>query len=497
MMSAAHVAKVIVITALPVEFQAVTRHLTDLREIVHPKDTIYEMGRYGGDNGWNVAVVEVGAGNPRAAQETERAIQFFNPEVAIFVGVAGGLKDVKVGDVVASTKIYGFESGKALDEFLPRPDVHVSDYGLEQRSRYQAKKGNWLKRRTDPEEGSPQAYIGPIAAGSSVVASTESPVYKFLRKNYGDALAVEMEGHGFAKAASACHSVKAIVIRGISDLVDGKSEADASGSQERASENAAAFAFDVLETFFAAHQNREQPVLKQAEPVAEAPASRINFMLEGLYVVALASTERGRTKTVEFRLVDGEEAAAIRRLAQRPNSEVPYAHKNTGGMAKLVSLVGRTDHSGDEIWTAELECSNRSSNQDMTMDGVSPTKLAEKRAARILLDTKPDENRGLIDLVEMSVAGRLNLGGVSLDLSRSPLPAMYQSRSWDLAEYLACARLYAVCCLFVSSTVDSIYHLELKPVSEDQLEISFRGGRASYGREPEDEIVVNGILKLK
>jgi nucleoside phosphorylase len=237
----------VILTALPVEYLAVRFYLTELHEEIHLKGTIYERGQFTSISQiWDVGIVEIGAGNTGAAIEAERAITYFSPDVLFFVGVAGGIKDVEIGDVVASTKIYGFESGKAEQRFKPRPEIGLPAYGLEQRARAEARKGDWLQRLTTEIEPTPRAFVAPIAAGEKVVASTKSDVFQFLAENYGDAIAVEMEGLGFLEAARANQRVEAIVIRGISDLIDGKGKADKAGSQEMASRHASAFAFTML-----------------------------------------------------------------------------------------------------------------------------------------------------------------------------------------------------------------------------------------------------------
>ncbi len=189
----------------------------------------------------------MGAGNPNAAQKTERAIGFFKPEVVLFVGVAGGLKDVKVGDVVVATKVYSYHSGKAEAEFKTRPEVHMPHYRILERARAEAHKDDWLKRLQPPAaEPIPQVFLGAIAAGEQVVVSEASNSYQLIRQSYGDALAVEMESHGFFTAVQAHSGLEALAVRGISDHLENKAEADAGGSQPRASRHAAAFAFEVL-----------------------------------------------------------------------------------------------------------------------------------------------------------------------------------------------------------------------------------------------------------
>ena len=237
----------IILTALPVEYAAVRAHLSNLAEEVH-KGTVYERGAFlEGEFTWQVGIVEVGAGNPSAAFEAERAIAYFDPSVAFFVGVAGGVKDVAIGDVVVADKVYGYESGKAQLRFKTRPDVGQSTYAMVQRSRAEARRLDWTLRIIDPKPASiPRAFIGAIAAGEKVIASTRSGVYKFLKESYNDTLAVEMEGRGFLESTHANQHVRALIVRGISDLINNKSELDDAIRQDIAARHASAFAFEVL-----------------------------------------------------------------------------------------------------------------------------------------------------------------------------------------------------------------------------------------------------------
>lgn len=241
-------------TALPLEFRAVCSYLDNLGDIEHPQGTIYSNGQFVGEkNTWDVFVAEVGKYNPIASQETERAIAFHKPSIALFIGVSGGIKDVKLGDVVAADKVYYYESGKWDEgqngeaEFYPRPMIYNSGYRLVEQAKALARKDEWQKLLdSDDLEPKPSAIVGPLAAGESVVASKTSAVYSLIKKTYGDSIALAMEDFGFLRSAYANPDVQALVIRGISDLIDKKSEADSRGWQDVAARRASAFAFKIL-----------------------------------------------------------------------------------------------------------------------------------------------------------------------------------------------------------------------------------------------------------
>ena len=349
--------KAVILTALPVEYEAIRNHLNNIVEEIHSVGTIYEKGIF---LSWNVLIAEIGPGNEGAAMEVERAIQFFDPDIILFVGIAGGIKDVTIGDVVAAKEIYHYESGKVKEDFYSRPKIGKSTHFIVQRAIAEAKKRDWIKRfetakieepywfRWDEIPGEdckklikllrqnyginwvktakvekidddktirfskdkkilslkinlektmvnleingdkvadffvkikngrlsiykkPKAIIGPIAACPKVVSSPRSPTYNLLKENYNDALAVEMEGYGFLEAVHA-HKKDALVIRGISDLIDGKENADSSGSQKLASNHASCFAFEMLAKLSKNFPHNHNFEKEENPPIKEKP----------------------------------------------------------------------------------------------------------------------------------------------------------------------------------------------------------------------------------
>lgn len=252
---------ILIVTALTVEREAIRAYLGDVR-VERRGRTTADLGRFEveGRDAYNVAVIETGSGNIDASVATSQALHDLSPGLVMMVGVAGGVKDVKIGDVVASRKVLWTEAGKAAkggpsnDEsvYLPRPDFAPVSPSLVNLARAVVADKSWLARaeargaglRLDGDPA--QAVVAPIAIGENVIADSAGPHGERLRQTYGEAVAVAMEDVGVLKSVAAAESISAIAVRGISDLLDGKSAADARGSHALASANAAAFAFELL-----------------------------------------------------------------------------------------------------------------------------------------------------------------------------------------------------------------------------------------------------------
>lgn len=296
---------VVILTAIPEETRAVLSYSEDVwKQTIHP-GTIYRISTFNGKTSrWKIVVVQAQAGNAHAAEETVRAIENFHPDILMFIGVAGGLKkELKLGDVVASTKVYSYEYGKAEKCFKVRPEVANSDYSLIQKASDLVVDKFWQNRIPSklPTNDIPIAFIKPIAAGEKIVASTRSSTYKFLQKQYSDAYAVEMEGYGILKAAHSYPEVSAIVIRGISDLIQDKEKSDMAGWQDIASLHAAAFGFELLNELESVKLQEKMPWFLSSEELKIDEIVMLDFVKHANTINKIWDIVDYLIKTVELR----------------------------------------------------------------------------------------------------------------------------------------------------------------------------------------------------
>lgn len=244
------------ITALEVESRAVAEHLRPGRRLHEARGTVYEIGVFAGAHGsWQVPLAEVGAGNTSAGIELDRAVAVFSPDVVLFVGIAGGVKDVSIGDVVAADAVYDYESGKETEAgLLSRIKTRTPSHRLVQHARAVSRAGLWQDGvlPQPPAAPRPRALVKPIAAGSKVVGHDRSQTAELLRVHCGDAVAVETEGFGFLHGAYVNAGLDALVIRGISDRLNDKGAENDEVEQPLAARHAAAFAFALLDSLAAA-----------------------------------------------------------------------------------------------------------------------------------------------------------------------------------------------------------------------------------------------------
>jgi nucleoside phosphorylase len=251
--------RAVILTALTVELAAVRDQLELTGKVgtdTIPGGQIHITGKLAGQHvKWEIACVLAEQTNTAAAASAVQAIAAFRPDVAIFVGIAGGIAEngIALGDVVAATRVIAYEGGKdGKDGLQLRPLDLASSFNLKQVAAHMLLDDAWQRRILSRELSAPTGFHGhvePIAAGSKVVASSTSATARLIEQVAPRAVAIEMEGAGFLEAVSHFQNVSGIVVRGISDLLDGKATSDRQGWQRQASANAAAFAFELLDRF--------------------------------------------------------------------------------------------------------------------------------------------------------------------------------------------------------------------------------------------------------
>lgn len=257
----AHPRRALIITTVDYESRAVKAHVIDYEILSGNKGGFYEYGRFSDPAGdWLIVHAITAQGNTDASLVASKAHQEFGSfDAQIFVGVAGSLKeDIPIGSVVIGDYVYNGHSAKVEDtKTLSRPHSLVPALTLLDAARFLIYLGEWVDLIRAPHRMElpkvvdypcaypPLAVIKGIVSGEEVVAGGKSERYAWLRSQFNDCGAVEMEGWGAMNAARH-ENTPAIIVRGISDMCAGKDQTKDNLHQPIAAAHAAAFAFSIL-----------------------------------------------------------------------------------------------------------------------------------------------------------------------------------------------------------------------------------------------------------
>ncbi len=200
----------------------------------------YDLGKIkSGEKSWTVALFETGKGVANMQMKASHVMLGLKPEYIFLIGIAGGIKDVEIGDVVIADKAYSYESGKETEDgFYARPNSAKPKHDF-----LSLVKG--LAQNFERKFTSHKVLIGGIASGEKVLTDIDSPTLDRIKRVYNDTLAVEMEAIGFYRAAEE-RDIPALNIRGVSDLIKGKAATESSGSRPLAVKRAFDFFLYIL-----------------------------------------------------------------------------------------------------------------------------------------------------------------------------------------------------------------------------------------------------------
>ncbi len=207
-----------------------------------------------------------------------------------------------------------------------------------------------------------------------------------------------------------------------------------------------------------------------------------------------------------------EETAFLRSLRRHINDAfarnvfIAFALGEDAAWVKPQEVV-QTASGSQTVWKVILKEERHKQNGsplgDFTFGTISPDKMAEMRARRILLNEKLEvppgnfQNRtGLAGLANETTLELFVRGRSRFQISASPVPLLYQFFG-QVGRFEKFARLTSVLQLKLSNTVEDILKLDLKLLNSEQVEIKFKGRRPRRYVNVEPSIIeFDGICPL-
>ena len=226
--------KIAILGAMEIEIVPLLEKLPNYEAIEYANNKYY-TAEY---QGYQLVIAYSKIGKVFSAMTATIMIEHFGAEVVLFTGVAGGLQELKVGDLIAATATVQHDVDVTAFGY-PYGKVPISEVQIE------TSKDLLLKAQLVAKELALDLKTGVIATGDQFVHATERK--DFVIKEFA-AKAIEMEG-GSVNLVCNEFSVPSLILRSISDTADGDAPKDFDGFAKMAAQRSADFVINLIKTF--------------------------------------------------------------------------------------------------------------------------------------------------------------------------------------------------------------------------------------------------------
>ena len=235
-----------------------------------------------------------------------------------------------------------------------------------------------------------------------------------------------------------------------------------------------------------------------------------------LYFFSVQSTCWDSTEiSLELLPESSEDAAFLRSLRKNCRAIVPIRNTLAFALGEDATWVtpreiSQTTSGSQTVWKVVLQEDSRGQYpvDNVALSHISPDRIAEMRARRILLDEKLDDtleelpehfqNRtGMLGSFNQMALEALIGEGNRFQTPESAIPFLYQSFGHTSGRFKKFARLISVLYLKLSNTVEDVLQLDLELLNPKELQVRFKGRCPWQGIGVEPPIIeVNGICPL-
>lgn len=224
--------KIAILGAMEIEIQPILEKLTSYEVVEHANNKYY-IANY---KGKELVIAYSKIGKVFSSLTATVMIEKFGVEALLFTGVAGGLQDLKVGDMIAATATvqhdvditaFGYPYGK-----VPTSEVEIAT------SVELLKQAQIVAKELDLD-----LQTGVIATGDQFIHSVEKK--DFVIKEFG-AKAIEMEG-GSVNLICNEIGIPSLILRSISDTADGDAPENFDEFAKMAADRSAEFVMKLVE----------------------------------------------------------------------------------------------------------------------------------------------------------------------------------------------------------------------------------------------------------